>query len=194
MKQIKEYELEVGDSLYYVYKPNQHYTVMRITLTEAHFNTRLKNTIALKFENNDMLYISNNRFTNLMDPIQLYRPVPHGLQELNKSESPLLFTDQTAAMSEMIKLNQQLSQNLHISDYMNNIKAVNINDSISGRLLTTKYPRLSSELTTLAITTIPKLEEDGPVTATVYLYYGEPVSLQEYIRNIPNKTINSNNY
>lgn len=69
---------------------------------------------------------------------------------------------------------------------MNNIQAININDAISSRLLATKYPKTTSEIVELIITTIPDFEKDGPVVTTVYLYDGEPVSLKEYLSQIPN--------
>lgn len=181
MKQIKEFELEIGDSLFYIHKQNNKYNRTQIKLTESHF--KLSDTIVLNFEDHDESYISTNRFTTTVGPLKLYRYLPYGLHELEAA--PLVFIDQTEALVHTIKLNKELQCNTKITNYINNIQAININDAISGRLLATKYPKTTSELVELTITTIPDFEKDGPVVTTVYLYDGEPVSLKEYLSQIP---------
>ena len=181
MKQIKEFELEVGDSLFYIHKKDNNYNIDQIKLTESPFNPN--GTITLNFEDLDESYISTNRFTNTMEPLKLYRYLPYGLHELKTA--PLVFIDQTEALIHAVKLNKELQHNANITNYMNNIQAININDAISGRLLATKHPKTTSELVELTITTIPNFEKDGPVVTTVYLYDGEPVSIKEYLSQIP---------
>lgn len=181
MKHIKEFELEVGDFLFYIHKKDNNYNMNQIKLTESHFKP--SGTIVLNFEDHDESYISTNRFTNTVGPLKLYRHLPYGLHELETA--PLVFIDQTEALLHAVKLNKELQYNANITNYMNNIQAINIYDAISGRLLATKYPKTTSELVELTITTIPNLEKDGPVVTTVYLYDGEPVSLKEYISQIP---------
>lgn len=181
MKQIKEFELEVGDSLFYIHKQNNKYNMTQIKLTESHFKSN--GTITLSFEDLDESYISTNRFTTTVGPLKLYRYLPYGLHELETA--PLIFIDQTEALIHAVNLNKELQYNANITNHMNNIQAININDAISGRLLATKYPKTTSELVELTITTIPNFEKDGPVVTTVYLYDGEPVSLKEYLSQIP---------
>lgn len=182
MKQIKELELEVGDSLFYVHKENNHYNITQIKLNESHFKPN--NTITLNFEDRENSYIVINKFTNTVGPLKLYRYLPYGLHELETAT--LVFIDQTEALLQAVKFNKELQHNANIANYMNNIQAININDAISGRLLATKYPKTTSELVELTITTIPDFEKEGPVVTTVYLYDGEPVSFKEYISKIPN--------
>lgn len=181
MKHIKEFELEVGDFLFYVHKQNNKYNITQMKLTESHFKP--SGTIILNFEDHDESYISTNRFTTTMGSLKLYRYLPYGLHELETP--PLVFIDETEALLQAVKLNKELQHNTNIVSYMNNIQAININDAISGRLLATKYPKTTSELVELTITTIPNFEKDGPVVTTVYLYDGEPVSLKEYLSQIP---------
>lgn len=185
MKNVIIRQLETGDILYYVHKPNDKYVVDTIKLSEASMSQFVPNTIKLPIKNSNLTYYLYDKIEKLSQPIPLYINTQYGLRPTRSSGNKFLFAGERAAMSKMCHLNKELELASKIKSYMDNIDHVAIHDSVSRRLLDTKHPYSIQELSAIFSKIVPQLEEDGPVTATVILKSGEAIDLESYISKAP---------
>lgn len=185
MKDIVIRQLEIGDILYYVHKPNDEYIVDEIKLGELNMSQMIPNTIKLPIKNSNLTYYLYDRLEKISQPIPLYINTKYGLRPMRNVENKFLFAGERAAMSKMRHLNDELELASKIKTYMDNIDHVTIHDAISRRLLDTQHPYSIQNLSAIFSKIIPQLEEDGPVTATVILKSGEAIDLEDYISKAP---------
>ena len=185
MKEIVIHQLETGDILYYVHKPQDEYIVDEIKLSEASMSQFVPNTIKLSIKNSNLTYYLYDKIEKLSQPIPLYINTKYGLRPIRSSENKFLFAGERAAISKMHQLNNELELASKIKNYMDNIDHVAVHDAVSRRLLDTKHPYSIQELSAIFSKIIPQLEEDGPVTATVILKSGEAIDLESYISRAP---------
>lgn len=185
MKNVIIRQLETGDILYYVHKPNDKYVVDEIKLGKSNISQFVPNTIKLPIKNSNLTYYLYDKIEKLSQPIPLYINTKYGLRQTRSSENKFLFAGERAAMSKMHQLNDELELASELKSYMDNIDHVAIHDAVSRRLLDTKHPYSIQELSAIFSKIVPQLEEDGPVTATVILKSGEAIDLESCISRAP---------
>lgn len=118
MKNVIIRQLETGDILYYVHKPNDKYVVDEIKLGKSNISQFVPNTIKLPIKNSNLTYYLYDKIEKLSQPIPLYINTKYGLRQTRSSENKFLFAGERAAMSKMHQLNDELELASELKSYL----------------------------------------------------------------------------
>lgn len=127
MKTITTYQLEAGDVLYYVHKPDDQYVVDEIVLDESNFvkdvikhsiSEKLSIKLPNKHDNSDFYYIRTN-IEQPNQPLMLYTSITtlsgvYGFKVLDVRENDQLFCIKQLAEIAMQERNRELELELKI--------------------------------------------------------------------------------
>lgn len=196
MKAITIHQLEPGDILYYVHKPNDQYIVEEIVLDESNFvkdvikhsiSEKLSIKLPNKHKNSDFYYVRTN-IEQLNQPLKLYTSIPtlsgvYGFNVLDTRENDQLFCIKQLAMIEMHRLNRELELASKIKPFVKNLKRIRVANSLTDTAIKNYVkPFFGTDSVIRILNDIPKLEkENGTVTVTAILENDTAIDLKEYL-------------
>lgn len=197
MKTITTYQLEAGDVLYYVHKPDDQYIVDEIVLNESNFvkdvikySVSEKMCIKLpnKHDNSDFYYIRTN-IEQPNQPLMLYTSIPtlsgvYASDVLNIRENDQLFCIKQIAEIAMQRLNRKLELELKIKPFISKLNHITITNGLTRQTIKTYVkPFFDADSIIRILNSIPQLEkENGPVIVTAILEDSSTINLNSYIK------------
>lgn len=196
MKTITTYQLEPGDVLYYVHKPDEQYVIDEIVLDESNFikdvikhsiSEKLSIKLPNKHENSDFYYIRTN-IEQPNQPLKLYTSIPtlsgvYGFNVLDVRENDQLFCIKQPAEIAMERLNRKLKLESKIKPFISELNHIKITNGLTGRAIKTYIkPFFDADGVVRILSHIPQLEkENGPVIVTAILENNSIINLNEYV-------------
>ena len=196
MKTITTYQLEVGDVLYYVHKPDDQYIVDEIVLNESNFvkdvikhsiSEKLSIKLPNKHDNSDFYYIRTN-IEQPNQPLMLYTSIPtlsgvYPSDVLNIRENDQLFCIKQIAEIAMQERNRKLELELKIKPFISELNHIKITNGLTGRTIKTYVkPFFDADSVIRILNRIPQLEkENGPVIVTAVLENHSTINLNKYV-------------
>ena len=197
MKTITTYQLEAGDVLYYVHKPDDQYVVDEIVLDESNFvkdvikhsiSEKLSIKLPNKHDNSDFYYIRTN-IEQQNQPLMLYTSIPtlsgvYASDVLNIRENDQLFCIKQIAEIAMQRLNRKLELELKIKPFISKLNHITITNGLTGRTIKTYVkPFFDADSVIRILNRIPQLEqENGPVIVTAILEDSSTINLNSYVK------------
>lgn len=196
MKQIITYQLEPGDILYYVHKPDEQYVVDKIVLDESNFikdvikhsiSEKLSIQLPNKHKNSDFYYIRTN-IEQPNQPLKLYTSIPtlsgvYGLNVLDVREKDQLFSIKQLAEIAMHRLNRELELASKIKPLMTDLNRIRIANGLTDMAIKNYVkPFFGTDSVIRILNEIPELEkEHGHVMVTAILENDTTIDLKEYL-------------
>lgn len=196
MKTITTYQLEAGDVLYYVHKPDDQYIVDEIVLNESNFvKDVVKHSISEKMciklpnkhDNSDFYYIRTN-IEQPNQPLMLYTSIPtlsgvYASDVLNIRENDQLFCIKQLAEVAMHRLNRELELASKIQPLIKDLNRIRIAKSLTNTAVKNYVkPFFDADSVIRILNEIPELEkEHGHVTVTAILENDTTIDLKEYL-------------
>lgn len=196
MKTITTYQLEPGDILYYVHKPDDQYVVDEIILNESNFvkdvikhsiSEKLSIKLPNKHDNSDFYYIRTN-IEQPNQPLKLYTSIPtlsgvYGFNVLDIKENDQLFCIKQLAEIAMHRLNRELELESKIKPLINDLNRIRIAKSLTNTAVKNYVkPFFDADSVIRILNKIPELEkEHGHVTVTAILENDTAIDLKEYL-------------
>lgn len=196
MKTITTYQLEPGDVLYYVHKPDDQYVVDEIVLDESNFikdvikhsvSEKLSIKLPNKHNNSDFYYIRPN-IEQPNQPLKLYTSIStlsgvYGFNVLDVRENDQLFCIKQPAEIAMERLNRKLKLESKIKPFISELNHIKITNGLPGRAIKTYVkPFFDADSVVRILSYIPQLEkENGPVIVTAILENNSTINLNEYV-------------
>lgn len=196
MKTITTYQLEPGDILYYVHKPDEQYVVDEIVLDESNFvkdvikhsiSEKLSIKLPNKHKNSDFYYIRTN-IEQPNQPLTLYTSIPtlsgvYGFNVLDTREKDQLFCIKQLAMIEMHRLNRELELASKVQPLIKDLNRIRIAKSLTNTAVKNYVkPFFGTDSIIRILNDIPGLEkEHGHVTVTAFLENDTTIDLKEYL-------------
>ena len=195
MKTITTYQLEAGDVLYYVHKPDDQYVVDEIVLDESNFvkdvikhsiSEKLSIKLPNKHDNSDFYYTNIEQQNQ---PLMLYTSIPtlsgvYASDVLNIRENDQLFCIKQIAEIAMQRLNRKLELELKIKPFISKLNHITITNGLTGRTIKTYVkPFFDADSVIRILNRIPQLEkENGPVIVTAILEDSSTINLNSYVK------------
>lgn len=196
MKTITTYQLEVGDGLYYVHKPNDRYVIDEIVLNESNFikdiikysiSEKMCIKLPNKHDNSDFYYIRTN-IEQPNKPLMLYTSIPtlsgvYASDVLNIRENDQLFCIKQLAEIAMQRLNRKLELESKIKSFISELNHIKITNGLTGRTIKTYVkPFFGADSIVRILSNIPQLEkENGPAIVTAVLENHSTINLNKYV-------------
>lgn len=197
MKQITTYQLEPGDILYYVHKPDDQYVVDEIVLDESNFikdvikhsiSEKLSIKLPNKHDNSDFYYIRTN-IEQPNQPLKLYTSIPtlsgvYGFDVLDTRENDQLFCIKQLAEIAMQERNRELELELKIKPFISELNHIKITNGLTGQTIKTYVkPFFDADSVIRILNCIPQLEqENGHVIVTAILENSSTINLNSYVK------------
>lgn len=197
MKTITTYQLEAGDVLYYVHKPDDQYVVDEIVLDESNFvkdvikhsiSEKLSIKLPNKHDNSDFYYIRTN-IEQPNQPLMLYTSITtlsgvYGFKVLDVRENDQLFCIKQLAEIAMQERNRELELELKIKPFISELNHIKITNGLTDQTIKTYVkPFFDADSVIRILNRIPQLEkENGPVIVTTILEDSSTINLNSYVK------------
>lgn len=197
MKTITTYQLEAGDVLYYVHKPDDQYVVDEIVLDESNFvkdvikhsiSEKLSIKLPNKHDNSDFYYIRTN-IEQPNQPLMLYTSITtlsgvYGFKVLDVRENDQLFCIKQLAEIAMQERNRELELELKIKPFISELNHIKITNGLTDQTIKTYVkPFFDADSVIRILNRIPQLEkENGPVIVTAILEDSSTINLNSYVK------------